>query len=415
MGFGHGSLDRFFAGVGHGFLGGSGSFGNILLDHLLDGFLRSLNELLLNLGLDDLLGSGLSGFLGHTLNNFLGAGGLLGSLGLGDLLGSGLSSFLGSGLDAISVHLTEFRVQKALLDLLTAHLIVEAKSHVVLASSASEALRLISLEGGRETFLVLHALSSVSITLEPLLLVAVATGFHLLMLAVDDINDLKLSASSEGVPIELHQHRADVMATVFTAIRSVNAANDKLVAVFILHAAFDSSSAALLFHALGVFLLEVVLHARGTVHAGLQAVKACSLALLLEGSAVSQSRALLEDNADDHGLSSRGDGGKTEGRRGGGLLGNDSLGDLGNDSLGLLGNDSLGLLGNDSLGDLDSHLSASGRGNAMRSFRSLVGTAGVVHGLDTSTGSLAIVVVLMEDWELAFRAIVGSSYGSGGR
>merc|ERR1712166_1614347 len=125
-------LTDFFAGVGHGFLGGSGSSGNILLD--------------------DLLGSGLSGFLGHTLNNFLGAGGLLGSLGLG---GS-----LGSGLDAISVHLTEFRVQKALLDLLTAHLIVEAKSHVVLASSASEALRLIFLEGGRETFLVLHALSS---------------------------------------------------------------------------------------------------------------------------------------------------------------------------------------------------------------------------------------------------------------
>merc|ERR1712166_781742 len=135
-------LTDFFAGVGHGFLGGSGSSGNILLDHLL--------------------GSGLSGFLGHTLNNFLGAGGLLGSLGLGDLLGSGLSSFLGSGLDAIFVHLTEFRVQKALLDLLTAHLIVEAKSHVVLASSASEALRLIFLEGGRETFLVLHALSSVS-------------------------------------------------------------------------------------------------------------------------------------------------------------------------------------------------------------------------------------------------------------
>jgi len=65
------------------------------------------------------------------------------------------------------------------------------------------------------------------------------------------------------------------------------------------------------------------------------------------------------------------------------------------------------------LGDLlDGLLGTSGRGNAARSFRSLTSiTAGVVF-FCASTGSLAIVIVLMEDWELAFRATVGSSFDS---
>ena len=53
-------------------------------------------------------------------------------------------------------------------------------------------------------------------------------------------------------------------------------------------------------------------------------------------------------------------------------------------------------------------VSALDFGDAVRSFRSLIGTAGIVDGV-TSTGSLAFVVVLMEDSILSFGALVGGS------
>jgi len=78
--------------------------------------------------------------------------------------------------------------------------------------------------------------------------------------------------------------------------------------------------------------------------------------------------------------------------------------------------DNLGGSGHDTSSLRNGLVSALGSGNAMRSFRSLIGTAGIVHGL-TTTGSFALVVVLVENSILSFGASLdlGGSFDDGDR
>jgi hypothetical protein len=73
----------------------------------------------------------------------------------------------------------------------------------------------------------------------------------------------------------------DVTAFVLTAMMTIDTAFDDLVASLRAHASFDSFSAALLFEALFVMLLEVFDHAVSTVHALLDVIKASSLTSFL--------------------------------------------------------------------------------------------------------------------------------------
>jgi len=196
----------------------------------------------------------------------------------GDVLGG----LLGSGL---GLHLTEFFIHQAHLDVLSAVYIVEAESDVVLASWAGHALGLLLLEVGLETLLTFHALSSASLAFFLLLGVALATGVHLLTLTVDDFGDFILGAFAEFIPREGRQSGVDVVAFVLAPLSSVNAAYDKLVAGIVTEAVFDSLSAALFSEALGVVLCEVLFQASFIVHAFLHSVIARS-SLLLVGPAV---------------------------------------------------------------------------------------------------------------------------------